>query len=78
MFDIVLIFCDDFEWIFLLRFFWVFVFFKKFFMFFFLFVGRAFKKFNDIILFLFPHVVYNCQAQHLKWLQIEVGCILDS
>ena len=45
---------------------------------FFLFVGQAFKKFNDIILFLFPRVVYNCQAQHLKWLQIEVGCILDS
>ena len=45
---------------------------------FFLFVGQAFKKFNDIILFLFPHVVYNCQAQHLKWPQIEVGCILDS
>ena len=56
-----------------------FCFFKKFFVFgFFLFVGQAFKKFNDIILFLFPHVVYNSQAQHLKWLQIEVGCILDS
>ena len=55
-------------------------FFKKFFVFgfFFFFVGQAFKKFNNIILFLFPRVVYNCQAQHLKWLQIEVGCILDS
>ena len=43
-------------------------FFKKFFVFgfFFFFVGQAFKKFNDIILFLFPRVVYNCQAQHLK------------
>ena len=75
----ILIFCDDFEWIFLLLFFWVFVFLRSSLcLVFFFFVGQAFKKFNDIILFLFPHVVYNCQAQHLKWLQIEVGCILDS
>ena len=65
---------------FFVTFFLGFYFFKKFFVFgfFFLFVGQAFKKFNDIILFLFPRVVYNCQAQHLKWLQIKVGCILDS
>ena len=65
---------------FFVTFFLGFCFFKKFlvFGFLFLFVSKAFKKFNDIILFLFPHVVYNCQAQHLKLLQIEVGCILDS
>ena len=29
VFDMVLIFCDDFEWIFLLLFFWVFVFLRS-------------------------------------------------